>query len=102
MKKDIVKVGKSGFKPAKEKMLMEASGNQKEHMFTYAQIILLQLCLISVFININIIPDLGAGTAICFFQRRSRQMVQVRLSTLLMTLDKSAIFTVIPKDNRHV
>ena len=46
MKKDIVKVGKSGFKPAKEKMLMEASGNEKEHMFTYAQIILLQLCLI--------------------------------------------------------
>ena len=97
-----MKVGKSGFKPAKEKMLMEASENQKEHMFTYAQIILLQLCLISVFININIIPDLGAGTAICFFQRRSRQMVQVRLSTLLMTLDKSAIFTVIPKDNRRV
>ena len=54
-KKDIVTIGNSGFKPAKEKMLMEASGNQKEDLFTYAQIILLQLCLIWIFININII-----------------------------------------------
>ena len=45
-KKDIVNVGKSGFKSAKEKMLMEASGKQKEDMFTYAQSILLQICLI--------------------------------------------------------
>ena len=45
-KKDIVNVGKSGFKSAKEKMLTEASGEQKEDMFTYAQSILLQICLI--------------------------------------------------------
>ena len=44
--KDIVNVGKSGFKPANEKMLMEASGNQKEDLLTYAQNILLQVCLI--------------------------------------------------------
>ena len=39
-------LGKSGFKPAKQTMLMEANGNQKEDMFTYAQSILLQVCLI--------------------------------------------------------
>ena len=36
------------------------------------------------------------------FKWRSRQMVQVWLCTLLVTLDKSAIFTVIPKDNGRV
>ena len=45
-KKDIVNVGKNGFKPAKEKTLMEASGNQKKDMFAYAQSILLRVCLI--------------------------------------------------------
>ena len=52
-------------------------------------------------IHQNSEADLGAWTAICFFWLRSRQMVQVGLCTLL-TLDKSAIFTVISKDSRCV
>ena len=36
-------------------MLMEASGKQKEDMFTYAQSILLQVCLVWIFVNIDII-----------------------------------------------
>ena len=35
-KKDIMNIRKSEFKAAKEKMPKEASGNQKENMFTYA------------------------------------------------------------------
>ena len=35
-KKGIVNFGKTGFKLAEETMLMEASGNQKENMITYA------------------------------------------------------------------
>ena len=42
-------------------MLMEASENQKEDMFTYAQNILLQVCLIWIFININIIWQLPSN-----------------------------------------
>ena len=54
--KDIANVGKSGLKPVKEKMLMEASGKQKEDMFTYAQNILLQVCLIWVFKILKAVP----------------------------------------------
>ena len=66
-KKDIVNVGKSVFNPAKEKMLMEASGNQKEDMFIYAQSILLQVCLIWIFININIIWKWPSNYAFYFY-----------------------------------
>ena len=41
--KDIVNVEKSGLTPAKEKMLIEASGNKKEDIFTYGQNILLSM-----------------------------------------------------------
>ena len=47
-------------------------------------------------------PISKSKTAICFFKWHPLQMVYVGLCTLLMKLNISAIFIVIPKDNRRV